>query len=55
MENDVLVFPSANPQSEIHLSINKVNPNVLLLSSNTFPAANSWQGAIGQQTEGRIG
>ncbi len=43
--NDVRIFPSPNPQSEVHLSINKVNPNVLLLSSNTFPVANSWQGA----------
>ena len=43
--NDVRVFSSPNPQSEIHLSINKANPNVLLLSSNTFPVANSWQGA----------
>ena len=43
--NDIRIFPSPNPQSEIHLSINKVNPNVLLLSSQTFPVANSWQGA----------
>jgi hypothetical protein len=40
--NDVRVFPSQNPQSEIHISINKVNPNVMLLSSNTFP--NSFSG-----------
>jgi hypothetical protein len=43
--NDIRIFPSPNPQSEIHLSINKVNPNVLLLSSQTFPVANSYQGA----------
>lgn len=43
--NDIRIFPSPNPQSEIHLSINKLNPNVLLLSSQTFPVANSWQGA----------
>ena len=43
--NDVRIFPSTNPQSEIHLSISKVNGNVILLSSNTFPVANSWQGA----------
>lgn len=43
--NDIRIFPSPNPQSEIHLSINRTNPNVLLLSSNTFPVANSWQGA----------
>lgn len=43
--NDIRIFPSPNPQSEIHLSINKSDPNVLLLSSQTFPVANSWQGA----------
>ena len=43
--NDIRIFPSPNPQSEIHISINKLNPNVLLLSSQTFPVTNSWQGA----------
>lgn len=42
---DVRIFPSARPQSEVHLSINKQNPQVLLLSANTFPVVNSWQGA----------
>ncbi len=42
---DVRIFPSDRPQSEIHLSINKQNPQVLLLSANTFPQFNSWQGA----------
>jgi hypothetical protein len=42
---DVRIFPSARPQSEIHLSINKQNPQALLLSANTFPQFNSWQGA----------
>jgi hypothetical protein len=44
---DVRVFPSALPQSEIHISINKQNPQVLLLSGQAFPVApnNSWQGA----------
>lgn len=42
---DVRISPSARPQSEIHLSINKQNPQVLLLSANTFPNFNSWQGA----------
>ncbi|MFC4231573.1 hypothetical protein ACFOW1_06715 [Parasediminibacterium paludis] len=43
--NDVRIFPSPLPQSEVHISINKQNPNVLLLSANTFPISNSWQGA----------
>lgn len=42
---DIRIFPSPNPQSEVHISISKVNPAVLLLSSNTFPVTNSWQGA----------
>jgi Secretion system C-terminal sorting domain len=42
---DVRVFPSPNPQSEVHISINKTNPNVMLLSSNTFPNAFSGVGA----------
>lgn len=41
---DVRIFPSPNPQSEIHISINKQNPQVLLLSANTFPTFNSQQG-----------
>ena len=43
--NDVRIFPSTNPQSEIHLSINKRNPQVLLLSSQTNFINNSVQGA----------
>ena len=42
---DVRIFPSSNPQSEVHLSVNKQNPQVLLLSANTFPVFNSEQGA----------
>lgn len=34
---DIRIFPSTEPQSEIHISINKQNPQVLLLSSNTYP------------------
>ncbi|MCL4512131.1 MAG: hypothetical protein M1470_13910, partial [Bacteroidetes bacterium] len=33
--SDIRVFPSSNPQSEVHASISKVNPNVILFSSNT--------------------
>lgn len=44
-ETDVRVFPSPNPQSEVNLSINKQSPEVILLSSNTFPTNNSGQGA----------
>ena len=43
--NDVRVFPSGNAQSEIHISINKINPQVLLLSSNGTFINNSVQGA----------
>lgn len=39
--NDVRIFPSTLPQSEVHISINKQNPNVLLLSATTFPTSNS--------------
>jgi hypothetical protein len=42
--NDVYVHPSSNPQSEVHLSINPVNPNNILLSCNTVPIGNSFQG-----------
>ena len=42
---DVRVFPSGTPQSEVHVSINKLNNQSLLLSSNTFPVGNSTQGA----------
>jgi hypothetical protein len=52
--NDVRVFPSAIPQTEIHLSINKLNPNVLLLSSNTFPVTNCWQGAYWSTNGGTV-
>ena len=43
--NDIRVFPSPNPQSEIHISINKTNPQVLLLSSQSNFINNSVQGA----------
>jgi hypothetical protein len=42
--SDVQVFPSGNPQSEVHLSINPVNPQNILLSCNTVPIGNSEQG-----------
>lgn len=45
ISGETRIFPSPNPQSEIHISINKINPQVLLLSSQTFPVTNSWQGA----------
>lgn len=32
---DIHILPSANPQSEIHASINKTNPQNILISSNT--------------------
>jgi hypothetical protein len=44
VSNEIRVFPSSNPQSEIHLSVNKLYPYWLLLSSNTL-VANSYQGA----------
>ena len=50
---DIRIFPSALPQSEIHLSINKQNPQVLLLSANTFPVTNSSQGAYWSTTGGQ--
>lgn len=44
--NEVRIFPSSNPQSEIHLSVNKVNPQLLLLSSNTYLAGVTYRGAF---------
>lgn len=32
---DIRIFPSSNPQSEVHASINKANPQIILFSSNT--------------------
>src|SRR4051812_12906022 len=37
---DVRVFPSPNIQSEVHISINKNNPDNLLASANTLLGAN---------------
>lgn len=48
---DVRIFPSTRPQSEIHLSINKQNPQVLLLSAQTFPVFNSCRELIGVRME----
>jgi len=45
VSGEVQVLPSSNPQSEIHLSINKTSPNVILLSSNTVQIGNCIQGA----------
>lgn len=42
--NDVQVFPSNNSQSEVHLSINSANPRSIILSCNTVPIGNSFQG-----------
>lgn len=35
--NDVQIFLSANEQSEVHISINMQNPNILVASANTQP------------------
>jgi len=35
--NDVQIFASANEQSEVHISINMQNPNILVASANTYP------------------
>ena len=55
---DVRVFPSANVQAEVHISINKLNPNNLVASANTYlpttynqgyyytlDGGNTWNGA----------
>jgi hypothetical protein len=44
--NEVRVFPSANPQSEIHLSVNKTSPQVLLLATQTYIPNVTYQGAF---------
>ena len=49
---DVHVFPSNIPQSEVHISINKLNNQSLLISSNTFPIGNSFQGAYWSNNAG---
>ncbi len=49
---DVHVFPSNIPQSEVHISINKTNNQSLLVSSNTFPIGNSFQGAYWSNNSG---
>lgn len=49
---DIRVFPSNIPQSEVHISINKLNNQSLLLSSNTFPIGNSIQGAYWSNNNG---
>jgi len=36
---DVRVFPSPNIQSEVHISVNKTNPNNLIASANTLLGA----------------
>ena len=33
---DVRILPSANPQSEVHISIDKTNPNNVIASANTY-------------------
>lgn len=54
---DIRVFPSANVQAEVHISINKQNPNNLVASANTYlntynqgyyytlDGGNTWNGA----------
>lgn len=37
--NDVHVFTSTNPQSEVHISVNQQNPSVLALSFNSLPVS----------------
>jgi Secretion system C-terminal sorting domain len=49
---DVRIFPSNVPQSEVHISINKLNNQSLLVSSNTFPIGNSFQGAYWSNNSG---
>ncbi len=49
---DVHVFPSNVLKSEVHVSINKTNNQSLLLSSNTFPIGNSFQGAYWSNNSG---
>ncbi len=42
---DMHIFPSSNPQSEVHISINKLYPANILVSANTyFGLGNSAQG-----------
>ena len=56
---DVNIFPSSNPQAEVHISINKLFPSNVLASANTYTSSsnynqgyyytnnegNSWQGS----------
>lgn len=49
---DVHIFPSNVPQSEVHISINKTNNQSLLVSSNTFPIGNSFQGSYWSNNSG---
>lgn len=54
---DVHVFPTSNPQSEVHISVNPTNSNNLILSCNSYPGyysqgyfysadgGNTWNGA----------
>ncbi len=52
-EADVRVFPSANPQSEVHISLNKINSTTILVSSQTnFGLGNSLQGHYFSQNNG---
>jgi hypothetical protein len=52
--NEVRVFPSSHAQSEIHLSINKTNPQVLLLSSQNYIPNVTYQGAFWSTNGGSI-
>lgn len=40
-EQDVRVFASPNPQSEVHISISPTNPSILVISANTVVASAS--------------
>ena len=52
--NEVRVFPSSYAQAEIHLSINKTNPQVLLLSSQNYIPNVTYQGAFWSTNGGSL-
>jgi len=64
--NDIRIFPSSNVQAEVHISINRSNPNIILASANTYTTTYSqgyyvstnggsnWTGADVLQNSGAI-
>jgi hypothetical protein len=42
--NDVQILPSSSIQAELHISINKQNPNILVASANTYNSGTYSQG-----------